>query len=179
MATIIQKHPEERTFKQFTPTQAQGYATNRGGYQERFLQVILDHHESTGGAFGTLVDVGCGPGKTSTRPLAKRFDNAYGIDPSPEMINTAKLLSAESPHEGAASGKKIQFLVGSSEDLSNSIGDPQIKVDLLTAGTAVRTPWSSVIIVLLIWYRHIGSTWQASGHLQPACLTRAEQSPYG
>lgn len=179
MASAIQTHQEEPTFKQFTPTQAKDYAINRGGYQDRFLQVILDHHGSTGGAFGTLVDVGCGPGKTTTRPLAKRFDTAYGIDPSPEMINTAKLLGAESHHEDTASGKQIQFLVGTSEDLSGSIGDPHWKVDLLTAGTAVRATRSSVTIALLIAYRHIGSTWQPSGPLQLACSTRAERSPCG
>ena len=179
MSSTIQTHPEERTFRQFTPTQAKDYATNRGGYQDRFLQVILDHHESTGGAFGTLLDVGCGPGKTSTRPLAKRFDNACGVDTSPEMINTAKLLSAESQHGETASGKKIQFLVGSSEDLSDLIDASYSKVDLLTAGTAVRPTRSSVIIFLLISYRHIGSTWQASGPLQLACSIRGERSPCG
>ena len=88
-----------------------------------------------------LLDVGCGPGN-STRPLAKHFDNAFGLDPSPEMINTAKKLSAEAPEE-TASGKSISFGVGRAEDMNGEFRRPELGVDLLTSGTAVCVPLAS------------------------------------
>lgn len=85
---------EEQTFKQYTPAQAKAYAAIRGGYHDRLFNVILDHHKSTGGSFHALLDVGCGPGN-ATRPLAKHFEVAYGLDPSPEMINVASEIGKE------------------------------------------------------------------------------------
>ena len=82
-----------------------------------------------------LLDVGCGPGN-STRPLARYFDSAFGIDPSPEMINTAKALSAASPKE-TASGKTIDFSVGRAEDMNGPFREPGNQIDLLTSGMAV------------------------------------------
>lgn len=82
-----------------------------------------------------LLDVGCGPGR-STRPLAKEFHSAFGIDASPEMINTAKKLSTESPNE-TAKGKSITFCVGNAEDMNGPFRDEGHGVDLLVSGTAV------------------------------------------
>ena len=82
------------------------------------------------------MDVGCGPGN-ATRPLAKRFDTAYGTDPSLEMIRTAKKLSMASQEGETASGKKINFMVAKAEDMGSSEWDIGDKVDLLTAGMAV------------------------------------------
>ena len=132
-ATQNHTHQEERTFRQYNPEQAKAYAAGRSSYHDNLYQTIFDHHSSTGGAFKTLMDVGCGPGN-ATRPLAKRFETAYGVDPSPEMINTANRLGGET-----ASGKPIDFLVGRAEDMGGSNWDKPIegKVDLLTAGMAV------------------------------------------
>lgn len=132
-ATRNHMHQEEHTFRQFNPDQAKAYAAGRSSYHDNLYKTIFDHHSSTGGAFKTLMDVGCGPGN-ATRPLAKHFETAYGVDPSPEMINTAKRLGGET-----ASGKPIDFLVGRAEDMGGSNWDNPIegKVDLLTAGMAV------------------------------------------
>ena len=144
MATQTQIHQDETTFRQYTPTQAQSYAAARSSYHANLYNAIFDHHATTGGAFGTLMDVGCGPGN-ATRPLAARFDVAYGLDPSPEMINEAKRLNQG--QKQTASGKEIEFLVAKAEDLLPSPGsgvgaggdewDRGSGVDLLTAGEAV------------------------------------------
>lgn len=127
---------EERTFKSYTPVLAKAYATSRGSYHENLFKIILDTHRSTGGAMKVLLDVGCGPGN-STRPLAKHFGSAFGIDPSPEMINTAKSISIENPEE-TSTGESITFCVGRAEDMKVSFRKPGQEVDLLTSGTAVR-----------------------------------------
>lgn len=130
------RHEEEDTFRHYTPDQAKAYAAGRSAYNENLYQAIFEHHASTGGQFGTLMDVGCGPGN-ATRPLAKRFDTAYGTDPSLEMIRTAKKLSMASQEGETASGKKINFMVAKAEDMGSSEWDIGDKVDLLTAGMAV------------------------------------------
>ena len=130
-ATQNQTHQAERTFRQYTPDQGKAYAAERSSYHDNLYKVIFDHHSSTGGAFKTLMDVGCGSGN-ATRSLAKRFEAAYGVDPSPEMINTAKRLGGET-----APGNQIDFLVGRAEDMGGSDWDIGGKVDLLTAGMAV------------------------------------------
>ena len=132
---------EESTFKSYTPALAKAYVASRGSYHENLFKVILDNHRSTGGAMQVLLDVGCGPGN-STRPLARHFGSAFGIDPSPEMINTAKNFSAESPEE-TASGKNITFCVGRAEDMNGPFRKPGQAVDLLTSGMAVRVVFAN------------------------------------
>ena len=136
MSNNMTKPFEESTFKSYTPALAKAYAAARGSYHANLFNVIIDHHKSTGGALHVLADVGCGPGN-STRPLARHFDSAFGIDPSPEMINTAKSLSVESPEE-TASGKSITFCIGRAEGMSGLFCKSEDRVDLLTSGVAVR-----------------------------------------
>ena len=116
-----------------------------------------------------LLDVGCGPGN-STRPLARYFDSAFGIDPSPEMINTAKTLSAASPKE-TASGKTIDFSVGRAEEMHGPFREPGNHIDLLTSGTAVRI-FLAPSATDLIFSRPIGSTWHDSGLLLLLALSQ-------
>lgn len=164
MSNNIVKPSEESTFKSYTPALAKAYAAGRGSYHEDLVKIILDHHESNGGTTQVLLDVGCGPGN-STRPLARHFDSAFGIDPSVEMIKAAKNLSAESPEE-TASDKSISFFVGRAEDLIGSIPNLEHGVDLLTSGMAVcvlctkHGPFN-----VLISSRLIGSTCHVSGLL--------------
>ena len=136
MSNNIAKPDEESTFKSYTPALAKAYAAGRDAYHEKLFKIILDKHRSTGGAMQVLVDVGCGPGN-STRPLARHFESAFGIDPSPEMINTANGISAESPKE-TANGETIKFHVGRAEDMDGPLGTPGHGIDLLTSGMAVR-----------------------------------------
>ena len=126
---------EERTFKAYTPAQAATYAAQRDAYNEKLFQKILDHHRATGGSFGVLLDVGCGPGN-STRPLAKHFDHAYGRDPSPQMINTAKAIGAEAAQGETATGNRVEFVVGRAEDMA-PLQESDRKVDLLISAMAV------------------------------------------
>ena len=162
MSKDTTKPPEESTFKSYTPALAKAYAAGRESYHENLFKVILDKHRSTGGAMQVLLDVGCGPGN-SIRPLAKHFDSAFGIDPSPEMISTAKNLSAEAPEE-TASGKSIIFCVRRAEDMDGPFRQPGHGVDLLTSGTAVSyVHYLQTIISILIWSRYIGSTCHDSG----------------
>lgn len=150
------KSSEESTFKSYTPALAKAYAAGRGSYHEGLIKVILDNHRSTGGAMQVLLDVGCGPGN-STRPLARHFGSAYGIDPSPGMINAAKSLSAESPEE-TANGKSIIFCVSKAEDMDGPFRQPGHGVDLLTSAMAVSVLFGNNCINILISFRHIGST---------------------
>ena len=126
---------QESTFKSYTPALAKAFATSRGSYHEDLFKIILGTHKSTGGGTQVHLDVGCGPGN-STRPLARHFDSAYGIDPSQEMINTARSLSV-APSEETASGKSIVFSVGRAEDMDGPFRKPGHGVDLLTSGMAV------------------------------------------
>ena len=136
MSNNITKSSEESTFKAYTPALAKAYAAGRGSYHEDLFKIILHHHRSTGGAMQVLLDIGCGPGR-STRPLAKEFHSAFGIDASPEMINTAKKLSEDSQNE-TASGNSITFCVGTAEDMNGPFKEEGHGVDLLVSGTAVR-----------------------------------------
>ena len=157
---------EEQTFKNYSKDEAKEYSSGRPSYHENLIRVILGHHASTGGMFGTLLDVGCGPGN-STRPLAKRFDIAYGIDPSEEMIKTAKELSTSSPEMETYAGSQIQFAVGKAEEMT--FNGKEIEVDLLTAGTAVGVAPINVLLLQRLTdpiRRRIGSIWLDSGHLQ-------------
>ena len=171
MSSNITKSSEESTFKSYTPALAKAYAAGRGSYHEDLFKIILDHHRSTGGAMQVLLDVGCGPGN-STRPLAKEFSSAFGIDASPEMINTAKKLSTESPEE-TASGKSITFCLGRAEDMNGLFKEPGHEVDLLISGTAVRSK-KSTSATILISPRYIGSTCHDSG---PLLLLASSQVP--
>lgn len=123
---------EERTFKGYTSAQAKAYIEVRNWSFPKLYDLIINHHASTGGSFGTLFDVGCGPGH-STLPLAKRFNVVYATDPREEMVRTAK----EAQNIEASLVKKIGFSVGRAEDMLYSAGGVEGKLDLLTAGPAV------------------------------------------
>ena len=153
---------EEQTFKKYTPEQAKAFASHRISYNDKLLNVILDHHQSTGGSMGMLLDVGCGPGN-SVRGLAKHFDHAYGLDPSPEMINIAKLIGKETEAAETRGGGRIDFSVGRAEDMT-AIKESGLKVDLLTAAMAV---WASLLTQdgMANHSRRIGSICPISGSL--------------
>ena len=140
--------PEESTFRAYTPTQASSYSAHRTAYHPRLYSAILSHHTSTSGQLGTLVDLGCGPGN-STRPLAKHFDNAYGIDASEGMIGAARADGGVT-----ATGRPVRFEIGRAESCGRGIvgnedvrpdgkrdGDPEVgthRVDLVTGGMAAH-----------------------------------------
>ncbi|SPO06529.1 uncharacterized protein DNG_09219 [Cephalotrichum gorgonifer] len=138
---------EENTFRTYTQTQGEKYASGRPGYSSDLFEVIINHHTSTGGRLDTILDAGCGTGQ-ATRDLAQYFANAIGLDPSEGMISAAR-ASAKS------STSPIRFDVSAAEVLGTDIEPPIVdgSVDLLTAATAahwfdMQRFWASAARVL-------------------------------
>ncbi|KAJ5833107.1 hypothetical protein N7474_001418 [Penicillium riverlandense] len=126
-------HTTEATFRAYTSEQGAAYSEARPGYHPNLYKRVIDHHVSTGGQLGTLIDVGCGPG-TATRPLAPHFTHAFGLDPSQGMISTARQNGGTT-----SSGQPIQFECSTAEDLAagqNLI--PDGTADLIVAATAAH-----------------------------------------
>ncbi len=94
---------------------------------------ILSHHAGTGGSFGRLLDVGCGPGN-ATRDIAPNFADAVGTDGSVEMVNAARKAG------GRTKEGMIRFEAANAEDLDGIQGLEAQSVDLITAAMAVRAP---------------------------------------
>lgn len=121
----------DKTFRSYKPDQAKRYGAARPPYAAVLFEHILAWHAATGGAFGHVVDVGCGPG-VATRDLAKAFDHAVGLDPGEEMINVARERGGETK-----SGEKIRFEVCEAERIASANGVPVGEVDMITAAAAV------------------------------------------
>lgn len=119
----------DSTFRAYSSEQANEYAQRRGGYPPALIDQILQHHTSTGGQLGTLLDLGCGPGN-STRDLAIHFSRAIGLDPSSSMISAARSVGGS-----CKSGQPIEFRVGEAEFCSDI---PDGSVDLITAATSAH-----------------------------------------
>lgn len=122
---------KDSTFRSYSDEQAKLYATHRLSYAPALYDVILNHHSQTGGQFGLLLDVGCGPGN-ATSDVALSFDEALGVDPGAAMIGAAKDRGGKTK-----SGKDIRYEVAPAEEVSNVKGLEPNSVDLLTAATAV------------------------------------------
>ncbi|CAK7201586.1 hypothetical protein SEUCBS139899_004293 [Sporothrix eucalyptigena] len=126
--------PQEKTFSTYNAAQGQHYAQARPDYHPSVYAYIVDTHKATGGQFDTLVDLGCGPGNCA-RALAPHFQHAYGIDPAPGMISTAKELGGTT-----ASGEAITYGQGSANDFGTTT-DVQIAdgtVDMVSVGNAAH-----------------------------------------
>jgi SAM-dependent methyltransferase len=122
--------PKETTFRSFTPEQSANYAANRLDYYPRLYNILLNHHQSTGGQLNTVLDVGCGPG-TATRSLASVFNHTVGIDPSEGMITTARSLGGVTH----TTNEPIRFEVCTIEGVTSLEAG---SVDLITAATAAH-----------------------------------------
>jgi SAM-dependent methyltransferase len=61
-----------------------------------------------------LLDLGCGPGQLALA-FAPLVGQVVGIDPEPEMLRVAR-------HEAAAAGLRIDFRLGSSQDVGPDLG---------------------------------------------------------
>ncbi|KAF2727724.1 S-adenosyl-L-methionine-dependent methyltransferase [Polyplosphaeria fusca] len=133
MATIESQH-RDKTFRIYDAKQGQNYHEVRRNYHSTVYQSILDHHEATGGQFGTILDVGCGPG-TATRSLAPHFTTAIGIDPGEGMISTARSLGGTTSTEAS-----IRFDTSSAETLGSELLPPveESSVDLISAATCAH-----------------------------------------
>lgn len=123
--------PQEQVFRLFTSAEGKFYASQRLAYPPELYKLIFEHHAATGGTFGSLLDVGCGPGN-STRDLAAAFDTALGVDASLGMIASAQELGGKTGSE-----KDIKYIVSSAENFSSVAGLGPASIDLLTAAAAV------------------------------------------
>ncbi|KAF4910813.1 putative methyltransferase [Colletotrichum fructicola] len=129
MAAITATDP---TFRAYKGTQAKRYDEGRPAYTPALYEAILKYHDESNGCRGTVVDVGCGPGR-ATRELARFFDNAIGVDPSENMIDTAKQVGGV-----GNTGNPIEYYVSPAERVADLEELPDGKVDLLTAAAAVH-----------------------------------------
>lgn len=114
------------TFRGYSSAQAQEYAQARGGYPPKLIEEVISLHAPDGGSFNRLLDLGCGPG-SATRDLAQHFEYAFGMDPSAEMIDSARAIG------GSARTHPIEFLQGDAESCQ---GIADGSVDLITAATS-------------------------------------------
>ncbi|CAI4215865.1 unnamed protein product [Parascedosporium putredinis] len=81
---------QEKTFRDYTDKQGATYAQHRPGYHPRLWEILLNYHESSGGQFDLVLDVGCGPGQ-AVGTAAAHFTRAIGIDPSEGMLTMARV----------------------------------------------------------------------------------------
>lgn len=123
---------KDKTFRSYDSAQAAAYASSRDSYNPQLYETIISHHVRTDGVFGTVLDIGCGPGN-ATRSIAPKFDRAIGIDPSTEMIQAARSLG------GSAKGGAIRYENMPAEDCASIPGVDTESVDLITAAMAVRS----------------------------------------
>lgn len=121
------------TFRAYSAEQAKLYATHRLSYEASIYNTVLHHHASTGGRFGLLLDVGCGPGN-ATRDVALSFDQAIGVDPGASMIETARSIGGKTKR-----GEGILYEVCPAEELSKVEGLEEEKADLLISAMAVSS----------------------------------------
>ncbi|KAF6832496.1 methyltransferase domain-containing protein [Colletotrichum plurivorum] len=159
--------PTEKTFRAYTEEQAIHYAKSRRGYHEGLYKIIADHHTSTGGEMGTLLDVGCGPG-TVAREFAPQFARAVGLDAAPGMIAAARSLGGVS-----STSEPIRFDVSTAEELGSNLS-PAIaaeEIDLISSAAAAHwydmpAFWAAAARVL-----KPGGTvaiWTGNGYIHPS-----------
>jgi ubiquinone/menaquinone biosynthesis C-methylase UbiE len=122
----------EPTFSAFDRALAIAYTRGRGSYPTALYEAIFEFHaQAWENTFGTLLDVGCGPG-SAVRDAAVTFKHAIGIDPAVEMINEARRLGGKT-----YSGEDIRFEVCAAERLMECPGVEGGSVDVIIAAMAV------------------------------------------
>ena len=124
--------PSDPTFRSYSSLQAKHYSESRLSYASELYTKVLRYHAETGGSFDTVLDVGCGPGN-ATRDLALSFNNAVGIDPGVEMIESARQLGGVTLKE-----QPIRFQVAAAEACA-SVKEVANGVDILVAAMAVSS----------------------------------------
>ncbi|KAK1976430.1 S-adenosyl-L-methionine-dependent methyltransferase [Colletotrichum cereale] len=129
MAVIDASDP---TFRAYKGNQASRYDEGRPAYAPALYEAILKYHSNTDGHRGTVVDVGCGPGR-ATRELARYFDRAIGVDPSGNMIETAQKVGGVTK-----SSNTIEYHISPAESIIRLKELPTGDVDLLTAAAAAH-----------------------------------------
>lgn len=125
---------QEKTFRDYTDKQGATYAQHRPGYHPRLWEILLNYHESSGGQFDLVLDVGCGPGQ-AVGTAAAHFTRAIGIDPSEGMLTMARSIGGTS-----ANSDPIRFENSSAELLGTDLSPPveSSSVDLIVAATCAH-----------------------------------------
>jgi ubiquinone/menaquinone biosynthesis C-methylase UbiE len=97
------------------------------GHGDRYRQKVLDLAEVKAG--DKVLDIGCGPGRLVVAACVRvgRSGEAYGIDPSAEMIALAR-------HKAARAGLPARFVQGMAEDLPFDDG----YFDVLTSSLVIH-----------------------------------------
>lgn len=121
------------TFRTYSSAQAAAYAARRGGYKNKLIEKVLSLHQSAGGSFDIVLDVGTGTGQV-IRDMAPFFTTAYGVDPGTEMIAKARDIGGTTK-----AGKDIEFLTCAAENLDKLSQVEHGSVNLITAGMAVSS----------------------------------------
>lgn len=119
------------TFRSYSSAQAAAYAAQRGGYKNALIEQVISLHQSTGGSFDVVLDVGTGTGQV-IRDVGPFFTTAFGVDPGIEMIAKARAIGGTT-----RTGKDIEFLTCAAEDLDSLSQVKHGSVSLITAGMAV------------------------------------------
>lgn len=119
------------TFRSYSSAQAAAYAAQRGGYKNALIEKVLSLHQSAGGSFDVVLDVGTGTGQV-IRDVGPFFKTAFGVDPGVEMISKAREIGGTT-----RTGKDIEFLICAAEDLDSLSQVKHGSVNLITAGMAV------------------------------------------
>lgn len=125
-------HQQEKTFRNYTASDAAKYLAYRGTYPPALINLVLDLHTSTGGQTTQLLDVGCGPG-IATGQLASHFHHVAGVDAGESMIEAAQ---AQASTCLSSMGEPASFKVCNSEDIDKHF-EPE-SVDLITVATAAH-----------------------------------------
>lgn len=150
----------EKTFSNYTSTQAQAYAKGRSAYPAELYYTLMKYHGGTGGSFDGVLDIGCGPGN-ATRDVALSFQHATGADPGVEMVNSARTLGGKT-----AGSNSIRYLVSRAEDCASLPELPAGGFDMITAAAAVRTIYNDLrqqLEIINLLTRRTGSIWEAFG----------------
>lgn len=97
------------------------YLKGRPDVPSSFFERLFDYHASHGGEFGTVNDVGAGPG-TFSKVLADRFDHVILTEPVGDTLDIAKKLL------GAESTSTFEFRQSTAEDDSLRPGSVDVAI---------------------------------------------------
>lgn len=89
------------------------YSRYRPPYPSALVTVLRDAFRLDGK--GMLLDLGCGPGSVAI-PIAHLFERVVAMDPEPDMLREGREAA------GRSGVKNIEWIRGSSEDLSPNLG---------------------------------------------------------
>ncbi|KAJ6101942.1 hypothetical protein N7486_004369 [Penicillium sp. IBT 16267x] len=151
----------EKTYSNFNQAKGEAYANLRPRYHPSIYQMVMDHHNTTGGQLDILLDVGCGPG-IATHALAPKFSHVLGLDPSEGMVATAREHSEGKPTTN------VRFEVSTAEDLGSNLSPPiqDSSVDLIISANAAH------------WF-NIPAFWSAAARVLKPSGTVAIWAPCG